>query len=159
MLIYSGAAPGSTVLPQMPGTVLREQLTSLPGKAALLFHLPPHHPSLPYPDCQGRKIPSRQGGSLTTVEQCPLVAAGYMPPLSIPNYCPVPVPKARRKKSSSKSTTPIQITPQTHRVTEREADPLKHPTSRELASAPKPGCDNAVLHEKWQANDESPSQQ
>lgn len=97
VLVYSGAAPGSTVLPQMPGTILREQLTSLPGKAALLFHLPPHHPSLPYPDCQGRKIPSRQGGSLTTVEQCPLVAAGYMLPLSIPNYCPVPVPKARRK--------------------------------------------------------------
>ena len=61
MLVYSGAAPGSTGLPQMPGTMLREQHTSLPGKAALLSQLPPHHPPLPYPEGQGRKIPSRQG--------------------------------------------------------------------------------------------------
>lgn len=86
-----GLPLGATVLPQLPGTTLREQPTSLPGRAALLSQHPPppatkatHHSCALH--CQGRKRPlwSRMDGSLPTMGTVPLGGGWICASLSIP---------------------------------------------------------------------------
>ena len=104
-----GLPLGATVLRQLPGTTLREQPTSLPGRAALLSqHPPPPHPPPPRPPTTPVPFTAKAGkdpsghewmGHSQQWEQCPSVVAGSVPLSASPLSCRHLKPEKARSKT------------------------------------------------------------
>lgn len=140
----------ATVLPPPPGTTLREEPTSSPGRAAPLSPRPPYHPALPAPfTAKAGKDPSGHGqtGQSQSWEQRPSVAAGSVPLSASLLSCRHLRPEKKSQEQTNLSHPNNPPDPQCHRTRGR---PLKtNATSGELTFTPKPGVRSAMPGENW----------